>query len=414
MQESEPRNQKRRMNYGDLLTSALRVSLASMLLSLGIVALLVSYYQSWRPNHFTYLASALNQGTFTVDNLPPDYPDWVSSNGHIYIPLGPMPGILLMPLVGLVGRDFQENFAALAFTLVNMLIMLRILRQIGIFDSGHVKWLISLFFFGTVYFSALAVGRSWYLAHVVAVMFTLLLIHEALGQNRAFFMGVWWGAAFLTRASLLFSLPFLLWSLLRHAKDRDRPLEWSIRQIALLVVGTGGPLLFFAWYNFARFGNVFDTGYAHAVLGAPVLDEAIKYGLFSLVHIPKNLYMLLLAPPLPYPSFNAPILQFPFISPSPWGMGLFFTTPAFAYVFWSDFRSSLVRIAALTAVSLLVPLTTYYGIGWAQFGYRYALDFYPYLFIPTALGISSKFNHTAQALILISLVINLLGALWLL
>jgi hypothetical protein len=155
-----------------------------------------------------------------------------------------------------------------------------------------------------------------------------------------------------------------------------------------------------------------ETGYAHAIVVSPVLAEALQYGLFSPAHLAKNLYALFLAMPQPYPSFSAPTLEFPYIYPSPWGMGIFFTTPAFVYIFAANWRERLTQAAWLAIGLVLIPLILYYGIGWVQFGYRYALDFYPFLFILTALGLSRRFDRAACVLIVASVIINIWGAWW--
>lgn len=401
-----------RVNLLALFKAGARVVIISTIAILILIAIAASVWQSWRPNHFVYLANALNHASFATDNLPSDYPDQVTWNGHIYIPLGPMPGVLLMPWVGLFGLGLQEIWVSGAFTVVNCLLLSVLLKRLGIADRDKRLWLCGLFFLGTVYLTTLAIGRSWYLAHISATMFLLLGINEGLGMKRAWLIGLWLGCAFLTRASLLFALPFFLWALWPTEHEPTRRLTHGLRTLAELLAGLSLPLFFYGWYNYARFGSALETGYGHAILGAPVLAEALRYGLFSPVHIPKNLYVLLLAPPQPVPGLDAPVLEFPYLRPSMWGMGLFFTTPAFAYAFRVNWRDSLVRMAGLTVLFLLIPLLTYYGIGFSQFGYRYALDFYPFLFILTALGISPHFNRWAKMWIVVSILINVWGAWW--
>jgi hypothetical protein len=123
--------------------------------------------------------------------------------------------------------------------------------------------------------------------------------------------------------------------------------------------------------------------------------------------------MLFLQGPLPYPHQNAPVLEFPFMRPSQWGMGIFFTSPALLYAFRANFKRPLAQACLLGIISIMIPLITYYGIGWIQFGYRYALDFMPLLLILTALGLPRPLTRTAKALILASVMINIWGAIFL-
>jgi heme/copper-type cytochrome/quinol oxidase subunit 4 len=264
--------------------------------------------------------------------------------------------------------------------------------------------MLALFFFGTIYFSVLAQGNSWFLSHILTITCLLLAINESFGARRDKLIALWLGAAFLTRVTAAFALPFFL-----HLMWRERRLD--LKSVARLAIGFAPALVFFLWYNFARFGGVFETGYAHAVVGSPALAEALSYGLFSPVHIPKNLYALFLAMPQPVPGWDAPALQFPYILPSGWGLSIFFTTPIFLYAFRVKLRDTRVIAGWLAVVAILIPLLLYYGIGWRQFGYRYALDFYPFLFIPTALALSQNFTPFVRTLIVVCIVVNLWGAL---
>jgi hypothetical protein len=367
--------------------------------------------------HFKYLARAFLEGTFAVDVLHDYVQDKVVFNGHTYVPMGPMPGILLMPVIaarriffGWTVASFQEYFACLGFTVLNIGLLKRVLEQLGITEARRRRWLLALFFFGTIYFSTLIIGVSWFLAHLVTTTFLLLAISEALGARRYWLIGLVIGAAFLTRVTAICGMPFFLYLMWRERR-------LTLSNLAQFALGLLPLFAFYAIYNHARFGSFTETGYSHANLGGSILGEARAHGLFSLVHIPKNLYMLLLATPQPVGGFDAPVFKFPYLLPSAWGMGIFFTTPAFLYAFRANWRDARVAAAWLAVVAILLPLLTYYGVGWVQFGYRYALDFYPFLFIPTALAFNASagsanttLTHGQRALILVCLLINLWGA----
>jgi hypothetical protein len=387
-------------------------SLSRVFLSVAILSGLgVSlFFPGETPRHFAYLADAFVHGSFSVNNLPSTYADKVLFAGNIYLPFAPMPGLLLIPFAGIFGLAFDEYGLAILFTVVNLLCIGLLLRRLQIPSDRH-RFLLALFFCGTIYLSALFVGRSWFLAHILATTLLLFAILEALSRRRAWLIGVWLGLAFLTRGPTIFSIPFFIWMLMPADGSWSQP-RWVLAQAAKMSLGLVVPLLFYAYYNYARFGNALETGYAYAIVGSPVLASALKYGLFSPAHLPKNLYTLLLALPQAYPSFSAPALNFPYIYPSPWGMGLFFTTPAFVYAFAANWRERVVRAAWLAIGLVLVPLVLYYGVGWIQFGYRYALDFYPFLFILVPLGLSRHLDWKALALIILSIVINVWGAWW--
>jgi hypothetical protein len=386
---------------------SLRIALVTAIMATLIVSL---RFDNIRNHYFGYLANALAHRSFSVNDLPAYYSDWVQQNGNVYLPLSPMPGIMLLPCASVLGLACDEIWLAYFFTAANVLAALILLKRLHI-PKKHHRYLLALFFLGTIYLSALAMGRGWFLAHIIASTFLLFAILETLSRQRVVIIGAWLGLAFLTRAPTIFALPFFLW-MLKPARVAWLNWRFWLAQGFQLALGALAPMLFFFDYNYSRFGNLFETGYAHAIVVNPVLTEALQQGLFSPVHLAKNLYALFLAMPQAYPSFSAPVLQFPYIYPSPWGMGIFFTTPAFVYALAANWRERLVRAAWLAVGLVLIPLVTYYGVGWIQFGYRYALDFYPFLFVLTALGITSHFDWKARALVVLSIVINIWGAWW--
>lgn len=387
------------------IAPAVRIGLGVLVASILCISLL-RYGSGFR--QYTYLANAFLHGKFSVDDLPSYYPDKVVLGGHTYAALTPMPALLAMPVVAVLGTSFDEIALAYPFTLANILLLLLLLRRLRV-DRGLRKPLLALFFCGTVYLPVLANGRSWLLAHIVATTFLLLAVDEVLSRRRSILIGVWLGAAFLSRSTTLFSLPFFVLMLLPSGDLQPR--AW-IRLGARLLAGLAVPVCFYLYYNYARFGNPFESGYVLSIAGTPALADALKLGLFSVAHLPKNLYALLLAGPQAFPSFAAPALQFPFIYPSPWGLSIFLTTPAFVYAFAADRRERLVRAAWVACGCILVPLLLYFGNGWAQFGYRYALDLYPFLFLPTSLGIARHFDRTARILIVASILVCVWGAWW--
>ncbi len=90
-------------------------------------------------------------------------------------------------------------------------------------------------------------------------------------------------------------------------------------------------------------------------------------------------------------------------------MSIFVSTPLFVYAFFAR-REKRVIAAWLAAIAILIPLLMYYGIGYIQFGYRYASDFYPFLFIPTALELNRRFSRFTPLAIIGCAAINLWGA----
>jgi len=128
------------------------------------------------------------------------------------------------------------------------------------------------------------------------------------------------------------------------------------------------------------------------------------HGLLSLYYIPRHIYAIL---------FNAPttVSGFPYFKPSPNGLGLFFTTPALLYMFRANLKDKYV-LPALLSILLPLALGMTYGVtGFAQFGYRFSLDWIPFGIILVMSGMS-KPSKLAMFVIALSVLINLWGVLY--
>lgn len=387
-------------------------SLTRIVLLTALIALLVIRAGFGAPgtNHMAFLAQAFNRGSFDVGQLPEGYADTIQVGDHVYLPMGPAPAMLLMPLVGVLGVSFDEFWLSAGLTLINVWLLNLIFKRIGIRAESVRRWLLALCFLGTIYLAAMVLGRSWFLAHICTTLFLLLAIELTLRGGSPLAVGLLMGLSFLTRTTTIFGLPFFIWLMWHQARRTNNPRAALAQRVMFLGLGLAIPFAFFLYYNYSRFGNPLDTGYAHALPGIPVLREAMTYGLLSPVHIPKNLYMLLLSTPAPYPDINAPVLQFPYILPSRWGMGIFFATPAFIYAFLANHDSQVVQGAWIGILGILPFLLMYYGVGYDQFGYRYAMDFYPFLFLLTGLGLATRLDRFAKGLIIVCIAINIWGA----
>ena len=384
------------------------------LLLVGLVTSVVMLLVVWPAadislggDQYVHLARSFARGSLDVDAMSPMYRDYVEWEGHKYLPFGPLPAVLLVPFVWLLNAGVPLVFFGYALTAVNVVLFYRVLARAGV--TGERRWWIVLLYFGgTMYLSVALVGISTFFAHIVVTTFLLAAVLEMSGRQRLLVVGLCIGLAASARMTAAFSLPFFLWM------ARDPAPSGVARPVAvkwlLIAAGLLAPLLLLAGYNYARFGDPAETGFALALLYDPALERARAAGLFSLAHVPKNLFMMLVEGPRPVGGEGAAVLAFPYIEPSPWGMGLFFTTPALIYAMRAPLNDRLVQACWLAIVATLVPLLTYYGIGFVQFGYRYALDFMPFLLLLVARGFPSALTRTARGLISASVAINIWGA----
>lgn len=79
-------------------------------------------------------------------------------------------------------------------------------------------------------------------------------------------------------------------------------------------------------------------------------------------------------------------------------------SPVLFLLFKAKLNDKLVKTSLFTVLLTLVPILTYYGIGYKQVGYRYALDFFPFLLIP----LISVVKKTSQSAIIFLIIIGVL------
>jgi hypothetical protein len=106
------------------------------------------------------------------------------------------------------------------------------------------------------------------------------------------------------------------------------------------------------------------------------------------VHVPGNLYYALLR--LPEPVFaegTRSVMVFPWLRPDPWGMSLLVTSPWLLALLRLPRPGVVPPLLLGTSALVAGGLAFTWSMGYAQFGYRFALDFLPFLWAAFALGL---------------------------
>ncbi len=357
------------------------------LVALGVYGI-TSHHLPIKDKHYVYMAHAFLHGSLSVQNPPPDLVEVIRFRGGNYFGYGVMPALVLLPFVAIWGLAFDPTIIGIAVGALNVALMYRVLQRLGC-DDGVIGWLTALFAFGTVHFHSAIWGTTWFFMQITAVCFLLLAICEVLGKNRGIVIGLMLGAAVLSRNAVLLTAPFFLAMMNKQG--------WSWSRNALFVAGILLCFVANGWYNFARFGSVFENGYAKVFSG--------EYGLFSWHYLKHNAYTYLLAPPERTEGF-------PYLRPNLHGMSLFLTTPAFLFLFKALKRDRLTIATWWAAASVGVLYLVYFWDGFAQFGVRYTLDYTPFLMILTAIGFAGTLKFPRIPLIVLSMLINLWGVGW--
>jgi len=138
-----------------------------------------------------------------------------------------------------------------------------------------------------------------------------------------------------------------------------------------------------------------------------VLSEPwFSKGLMNVSYIPSHLKVAFLSLPI----F---INKWPFIKPSWGGLSILLTTPAFIFALTARLKDK-VNIFAWLSVALVFGFVAMHGsTGFAQFGYRFAVDFYPILTFLTIKGVArTGLKKIHWILLFIGILVNLWGVLW--
>ncbi len=320
---------------------------------------------------------------------------------NFYLYFGPFPTIFLMPAVAIFGKEFPQYFIGIFSMIVSFILIYSISRKFK-FDKLDSLWLSLFFVFSSVLFSSSVMNISAYQVEVLTVPLMLFSLNEYLGKKRGIIIGVFLALAVLTRFTLILGVIFFI---VEFFKKR-----LTLRQLSLISIPFLVSIILLGLYNQRRFHSFFETGYSYnRILGAFPLSENLKHGTVSVAHVPANLYNFLVKSPEPLlGQEHGFFLKFPYLTASPWGMAIWWTSPLFLLLIVKFKKNKYTLPAILTTLALAVPVFSYYSIGYIQFGYRYALDFFPFLFLLLIPSLSPKLSKTAIALIVIGVLFNLI------
>ncbi|MFI5322153.1 MAG: hypothetical protein ACHQ6U_01180 [Thermodesulfobacteriota bacterium] len=362
-------------------------------------------------NYFNYLADAFLHGRVYVTVTPSYFEELIVKGGKSYVIYPPMPAIVLMPFIALCGISFKQVFLSFFLGGLNISIVYLLMRKVTE-DEDIQFWMAVLFGFGTIHWYTATVGSVWFFSHIVSMTFLLLAIYGTFGGWSALLIGLLLGASYWSRLTTILTFPFFIIMLSdRWLLTRDKGGLFGRMRVSPLILFCSGVgifvLLNFA-YNYVRFGSLLDTAYVlHTI--SPAKEKVSPWfnkGLFSFSYIPYHLRVFLLEPPV----F---IKIWPYVIPSKVGLSILITTPAFVFALFAARRKKLILAcwSAIILTAFLIFIKS--GTGWAQFGYRYALDFYPFLLLLTVTGIGEELKWYHKVLILLSVLVNIWGVLFL-
>ncbi len=371
------------------------VKIIPIIIAISVITLFVYFLTSAGNtpyNYFTRLSSSFLEGKYYLEENPP----WLSE----LVPIGqnkftfvnpPMPAILGIPFILLFGKDFPQQILAHLFGAGSVFLIGLISWELKK-DKKITIWSMLLLGVGNIFWYLSATGSVWYLGQVISVFFVLLALFESLTKKRLIIISFTLACVFLSRPQVLLSLPFFLYLV------KDKLNKKSVFNLYPILIG----VILFLFYNFIRFGNIFNDGRTliPGILNEPWFDK----GMFSISYIKKHLEILFLS----MPKF---ITKFPYITPSWAGLAIWITTPSFIFAFNSSLKKIENLLAWLSIILIALINFSFGSTGFSQFGYRYAVDFYPFLFFLTICGIKKlKWYH--WSLLIVCIVVNTWGVIF--
>lgn len=348
-------------------------------------------------DHYRYLAGSFLAGRLDVPNLPTFYQDSFKYQGKKYLPFPPIPALVLVPIIA-VGKSVTQQQVSIIIGVINAVLVFLLLKK---FTNPKRAFLLSIFFAsGTVAFWSAIVGTTWYFAHNTALMFFLLSLIVFKDKKYAL-------SGFLFSLAVLSRLPIfagIIFYLLELKKDKINLLKFLSTAIICI------PIVFF--YNWLRFGGIFHSGYveiykSYLGMGYPVSFFQVifpnfpNFGYFDVRNIPLHIFTFLFLPPL---------IKGGVLLPSPYGMGILFTTPLLLVAMLPPFKKGLEKNLFRGFIAIAFLDFLHYAQGWVQFGYRFLLDFLPFLLI--ILAIRFKPKKLYLLLFGISIAVNFWGVRW--
>jgi len=335
-------------------------------------------------------------------------------NGKWYVPNPPLPAILLMPVVALLGVE-GVNMTIISALLgaMNVVIVYLVLRYAA--ESGMTAckrstnlWLTAVFALSTNHIWLATTGQMWFISHLVTILFIGLGTIAVIQGKPAWVSGLMIGMAVMTRPNIFPIAIFLMGIYLWKAKPFPE-VEWG--KAVRWAIGFGIPVLICGFlellYNYLRFEDWFDFGYVTITSAEWIMELVQKYGMFHPHFLRENFEVMFLR----MPRIDTTGERF-FFQPGYAGYSIFAMTPAFIYLVRGIKKNWWVIGAWVSVILTVGLLLLYHNTGAEQVGYRYIQDAIIPLVLLLGVGVGEKPGILFKGLTILGVVINLLSTYW--
>jgi len=396
-------------------------------------------------------------------------------DGRALVPFPPLPAVVLLPFVAVFGLSADQEGVGILLAALGVALAYWMLGRLRIRPAVRILTTV-VFATGTVWWWSAAVGSTWYFAHLVAVDIAFLVVGIALGADprsaeedpwdeadreaarldaagvadtgglRGLVVGLWpldrsqvlagflLGLAATARLPLVFAAP---WLMLVGGGG-----SWPRRTVSA-AVGAALPISALLLYTVATTGSPIHPGYEYQyeleANGYPTLGYHPEWSVEDVRYIPQNLGIMfgslpVLAPDIkpdtlgfaePHPLCTAPgaqrslfDLECPLALPVDIGTSVLLSAPGLFLSLFAFRRRPLARLTlgtGLAVVAIAMFNLAHFSQGWVQWGYRFSLDFIPFLLPLVALGaarMDGQPRRTAVVLVVGGALVNLWGVTW--
>ncbi len=306
-----------------------------------------------------------------------------------------MPAILLMPFVHFFGKNFPQQYLAhflgalLTALTMRLSYLIKKNKQLALWSGALVG-------LGSIIFYLSSVGSVWYLGQITAAFFLMAALVESFDKKRPVVVSIFLGAAYMSRPHTILALPLYVFLLKKSLPNIKSYLRAAIPLLIFLVLDSV--------YNLARFGVPWNKGYflIPGILNEPWFSKGIVHFSYILENL-KTAFLM-------GPKF---LDHFPYLQPSWAGMAIWMTTPAFIFALKAPFKQTAVKLSWLSILLIFLVVAMHGSTGFAQFGYRFAVDFYPFLIFLTIKGVAkTKLKPIHWILLFLGILVNFWGVIW--
>lgn len=395
-------------------------------------------------------------------------------DGRALLPFPPLPAVVLVPFVALFGLAADQEAVAILLAALGVALAWWMLGGLRVRASVRAATTI-IFATGTVWWWAAAVGSTWYLAHLVAVDLAVIAVGIALRNDpRATTEDPWeegdreldrleaagragsvldrlresaWpldrsqvlagfvlGLAVTARLPLIFAAPFFMFT----GGGGSR-----LRRTLSAAVGGFPPVAALLLFTLATTGSPLHPGYDYQyqleATGYPSLGYNPDWSVEDARYVPQNAGIMFGALPEVAPDLKPDTLGFfdpvplctepgierslfnpdcPLVIPVDVGTSILLSAPGLLLALFAFRRRGLARLsigAAAAVIAIALFNLAHFSQGWVQWGYRFSLDFMPFLLPMVALGAArddGRLRVLATALLVAGAAINLWGVTW--